>query len=754
VDVTFLPLIPGWLIAAVALALFALLAHGSVVLLRKRAPGRWVVCLGVLRSVAIGLFIMCLVRPIVSYRWTVRKRPDLLVLLDTSRSMGKVVGNADASRLRQVLREMAVSGLNDALAKTFNLQWFAFDQDARPLKPAEAENPSAIGEATQLAESLQTALTYYRQAVSKDSEPNGKAGTVLLVTDGNDQGDEDVVEVARKLGLQIYAVPPPDVPKAGSGPAVTIAGVQSPRRVLLGSQCRFRVTVRHEGTENLHLALELAENDQTIAKHEFKLAADEAERHIDLTHRPVSVGSKHYAFKLSSVDQLGALNYNWPYELTVNVVTRKNRVLILEDTWRWEFKFLRRVFEDDPSFSFTAFLSRGGGTYMHFAEPDSGDKLGTVPQSRSELERFDIIMLDDINPQHWPKTLPSVIHQLVVEEGKSLVILAGPNIARLAEAPQFETLLPVEITAETAKPIEGPVNVQPSPEGTASSLFHTPRTKGKTIDWTKLPAMDQVYPPLRKRPGATILLDAPDHSNAFGNVIVMAEHTVGRGRVLFVGTDTLWKWQMLSPADAAGNTPYSIFWQQAIRALAPTPRGDADIDLFLQTDRSKYITGQTVRLRTELETDRQASRFTVDAHVTLPDGRKFPLALVPDQVHPNAFRAEFQASSPGPHHIVASVRSAGKTLADTTTTVDVQPPPDEMARLKVNTEVLRRITSRTGGRLIDLTDPSTWPIDGQNEWTAVQQSHTIDLLNDFYLVILLAMILGLDWFLRLRAGLA
>jgi len=83
-----------------------------------------------------------------------------------------------------------------------------------------------------------------------------------------------------------------------------------------------------------------------------------------------------------------------------------------------------------------------------------------------------------------------------------------------------------------------------------------------------LPPLDQIYPTLRKRPGATVLLEATKERGEYGPHIVIAEQLSAAGRVLFVATDTLWKWHTLAPTKD-GPTSYSIFWQQAFRAMSP-----------------------------------------------------------------------------------------------------------------------------------------------------------------------------------------
>ena len=75
-----------------------------------------------------------------------------------------------------------------------------------------------------------------------------------------------------------------------------------------------------------------------------------------------------------------------------------------------------------------------------------------------------------------------------------------------------------------------------------------------------------------------------------------------RGRVLFIGTDTLWKWHALA-GTTEGPTPYQVFWQQALRTLAPVRQSAGNVNLFLAPERSRYEPGQTVVLRAEVPFD-------------------------------------------------------------------------------------------------------------------------------------------------------
>jgi hypothetical protein len=365
------------------------------------------------------------------------------------------------------------------------------------------------------------------------------------------------------------------------------------------------------------------------------------------------------------------------------------------------------------------------------------------------LSLFDTIVVGDVNPRRWPRELAPALRRAVAEEGKSLVVLAGPNLAHWVEAPDLLALLPVEITRETANPVAGPVPVRPSAEGARSPFLLHP---GAGTDAAALPALDQVYPPLRKKPAATVLLEAARLGNAFGPVIVLAEHTVGRGRVLYVGTDTLWKWQTLTTAEDANTTPYHRFWQQALRALAPVRPGGAAVNLWLQPRRSRCEAGQRTAVRAEIDSAASLPQASVQGAVSLPDGRTLPLSFAHDPAMPNAYVAEFETGPAGAYRLTASVASEGRLAAEGAAVLDVDEPRPERDGASVDAANLARIAAATGGRVIDPTDPQTWPASAASGPNTVTERQTVDWWNRSYLLLLLAVVAGIDWLLRLLRG--
>ena len=127
---------------------------------------------------------------------------------------------------------------------------------------------------------------------------------------------------------------------------------------------------------------------------------------------------------------------------------------------------------------------------------------------------------------------------------------------------------------------------------------------------------------------------------------------MGRGRVLFVATDTLWKWHTLA-ATNEGPTPYAIFWQQAFRAMTPPRSQIGATNIWLTLDRSRAEVGRAISLHAEVHSTRQTPGGTLHTMLTTQSGKSVPLVLSVDPANPRVHRTDFTCIEPGTHRIQA-----------------------------------------------------------------------------------------------------
>ena len=752
----FFPVLHPAVIVLFGIALLAALFAGSRLLIQKHVPRRSIVQLGVLRIGMIVVLVLGLFQPVLSVPRTITESPGLLVLVDTSASMSSPASSG--TRFDDVKRQIANSSAVQAAARTHTLHWFTFDRRAYPTTLSALDQAAPRGDGTDVATSLKSAWNYVR-LLNASQGSSAAPSRAFIVSDGQHRNSSDVVAVAKELGLSLDVLAPTKSPDQAPSTAAEIVLVQAAQRVLIGSETAFQATVRpHQVQDRLSLVVE--EDGQEIKRRELTGLMAGQDQFVMVTHRPKEVGLKRYRFQLMKGTAEGGhpttsdTPVDQAYAVNVQAVDDRHDVLILEDSWRWEFKYLRRVLEDDPSFSLTALLSRGENAFVQFGEPERRVKLAGFPQSRSELDGFDTLVLGDVRPATWPRGLARHIYGAVAEGGKSLVVMAGTHLDEWVDSPELTRLLPVELTRESGTPISGQIEVRLTPEGKATSWFTLSEKKDVTTSATavSLPTLEHVYPVLRKRPLATVLLETAGQQNAYGPLVIIAEQNFGRGRVLFLGTDTLWCWQSHGPRTDEGVTLHSAFWQHAFRALAPTELTSARRQLFLRPDRTQYRVADSVRGAAELSAGEETATPTLEGTVILPDGRRLPLAMQSQEQMKEGSSTEFEPSQSGRYRIEVTARSEGQNVADAFVVIEVASRGNETDGLPVDHATLDRWAAATGGRRVEPNKPNGWIEADSRSSTTVVRRQSLDLWHNFSLILLLCVLLATDWTLRLFRG--
>jgi hypothetical protein len=744
------PFLGRGIVCVLALALLAGVGWSAKLLRDRNVPRFWLTVLTALRVAATGIILLMLLRPVVRFSRDRPARLDRLVLIDTSASMNRTDTPDGKTRLANVRQRLDAPAQRRQGVRDATLHWFAFAEHAQPLEPGDLPRLQADGVETDYAAALEEALLLYQWGLEGPQAKRLKP-RILLLSDGADRGRLDARAVAARLGLAIDVLPP-EIVEQPPEPMMVISDVQHSPRVLLGSELRMQVTVRQQGCANVPARVVLAEDGQTRVEQPLTFTQPREEQQFMLRFRPDQAGVRRYSLRLApdAPRQLPILQSETGRVVTVRVESEFHDILMIEPEWRWSFPFLRRVLERDPAFAFSGFLSRGSGVFIQFGEPKRRVHLAGFPRSLAELEGFDTIILGDVRPGDLPPALIVALSAFVTERGKSLVVVAGPRMGTWLRYPGLASLLPVELLPGGGL-IEGPAPVRISDEARSSAFFFAPDGNTSLTRWRQLPDMDQIYAPLRKKAAATVLLESPGRRNAFGPLIVAAVHNVGRGQVLFVATDTLWKWQMLGSMDADGNTPFTVFWQQALRAIRPERIG-AGIDLWLHPDRTRVEQGRDVVLHARLDGSVPRRQWHLAGRCHDGTGRDLPLAFTPLPEQPNRFQAVFVADEPGMYEILAEVRGGGDVLGTAATQIEVAPRPPEDAEEPPNGLALARLAAATGGRNLALPPDAGDAGASRRERLMERRVTVIDLWSNLVLLLALTLILGIDWLLRLMRG--
>jgi hypothetical protein len=433
---------------------------------------------------------------------------------------------------------------------------------------------------------------------------------------------------------------------------------------------------------------------------------------LRLAHTPTQPGEQTYVIETPPLPgESDTLNNR--LEHTVQVIPpRRIRVLYLEGSPRYEYRFLRTLLEREDerlvankSIDLRTLLLDADREQLK-EDPFSARDFPTA----QELASFDVVILGDIDPRH--RLIGEQNLKLLVDFVKGrggLLFLAGEqyNPQSYFETPLRE-LLPITPDPQAGPPLaNAPYRLQLTASGKAHPIFRlSPDQTESGAIWAKLMPQYWAAQGTKRRPSAEVLAVHPELANVrtadgLERSPLVVQQFVGAGRVLFFGFDETWRWRFRDD-----EVRYNQFWVQTIRYLARFRQERTELVLDRQTP---YRRGEPIRLTVRFPDDAPppdqgnvevAIKRTPPGEPNAVDRQTLRLARV--QGSRATYEGVLTRTPDGQYTFtLASPPSPGKPP---TARTSVLPPAGEMDRLQMNQTDMEKAARLTRGRFYTLAD--------------------------------------------------
>jgi hypothetical protein len=745
--------LPHGFAAVVALAL-ALGAVVGVWLLYKwegRNLGTGVrLVIGGLRLLALTCLALMLIDIVLVIDRRERTRSHLLLLVDTSESMGLTdpyddataryisaglrgstdVSDADSASIRERSRldlaRQALQPILSELADGREVAVYGFDSKATRVEEAEPlARLRSRGASTAVGDALGQALAAHR------GQP--LAG-VLVVTDGQSNAGEDPRKISQQAGRDGTTINALVVGSERGPSNVRLTDVEVSPVVFVRDPSQITLLVESQGMQGRTAQVKLerrqsGEEWMEMGQVELPLGEDGGIQRVPFAWTPDLVGQ--FEFRGSVVDAGPELTDNDNTAVkTAKVVRQRIRTLVIAGAPSPEVQFLRNALLRDPVIELACWLQSAGENY---------EQVGTRPVRRlpanpQELSYFDVVVLVDPNMKKLGPAWDEMLSKFVGDAGGGLVYVAG----ELYTSKIFETsggeasaatdvswlgMLPVvwepglyQSTADVRLSARDTWNLELTADGNDDPIFHFSPDQSKNREiLASLPGMYWHFPVTRAKPGAAVLAQHGDQRmrNQFGRHVLMALQRYGPGRTVFIGFDATYRWRYLHEQYFDG------FWARLIDRVGRAKVLGGRYPFTLATDKSVYRTGDRVQLRVQLAGAQEevSSLGTLQCEVEVPGGEPASYDLEPHPEQPGLLETSFTVEKGGAY--VIRVSSALQLERDAsvrpaTHTFRVEPPRQETDKPGTNRPLMEDVARAAGGRVFTPADayeiPAAFPI--------------------------------------------
>lgn len=734
--VTFAHPLPWWAVSLVVVAAAALawLAYRRFSAWPAR---RWV--LTGLRFLTLLVLVVVLMRPVVHHTGPDGRDMVVPILVDTSRSMA--IEDVDGRSRIEHAREFIVRELLPALG-SFQVEVLSFGENVASATP---ESLSAVARRTDVGGALTAVQERYR---------GRPVAGIVLISDGGDTGAGKDVTAP---GSTLPAVFPFGVGAADAGGDREVLSVTAAETVLDGSRVDLDVAAvsgRAEGP----IELRLLENGRPREVRHVRVPVGGGPIREIFQVSPPAGAATIYTIELPpAAGELVPENNS--RSVLVQPRARTRRVLLVEGAPGFEHSFLKRALLGDRGLEVDSVVRKGkneqgADTYYVQATRGRGAALANgYPADAAALFTYDAIAFANVTGEQLTTAQLDATRDFVSRRGGGLIVLGAQSfLSRGLGGTAVDDVLPVELsrradTSGAAANSRGANRVALTDAGRQHPITRLGGSDEESRKrWDGLPALAAAASLGTARPGASVLATT---SAAGASRPLIAVQRYGEGRSMVFTGEASWRWRMMLPSS---DRSYETFWRQSVRWLA---LGATDpVAVF---PAAAAGVGEPVVIRTAVRDATFTSIRDAEVQVQLsgPDGRMVEAraALEAGDSGAELFAATFTPEQPGLYRVGVTARRGREEVGAASSTLLVGGADVEMAQPRLNTAVLERLASETGGQMIDAGAFGPTLAALQTAAPAAALAARRDLWHSAWSLLLIISLLAAEWLLRRRWGL-
>lgn len=703
------------------------------------------VLLGI-RLALVALIAVCLFRPVLVVKAAVAQQNFLAILVDDSRSMQ--IGDAPSGATRgDFARTQFANQESDVLrglSDRFVLRTFKFS--SAPARVRTGGDLTFAGAQTRLGAAL--------DGVRQELAGLPLAG-VVMVSDGADTTEaalSDALLSMKAASLPVFTV---GVGEASLVRDIQLDRVSTPRRALKGTSLLVDAVIRQTGYAGQSVTLDVEDGGRIVGSQTVKLPADGEPAPVRVRVMATDPGSRILKFRIAS--QPGeVIAQNNVRESMVEVLDRKERILHYEGEPRFEMKFLRQAVREDDNLEVVTLQRTAENKFMRVGVDDPEHLLGGFPKSREELFEYRGLIISNVEASAFTGDQLRMIAEFVEKRGGGLLMLGGPRAfaeggyAGTPVADALPVVLDRVVRSSNGDNLPARLFVRPTRAGENHGLTQIAATEAASAArWPELPQLTSVNTIRAIKPGATVLLTGTDESRR--DQVVVASQRYGRGKAIAQTVQDSWLWQMHATMPLEDQT-HENYWRQMLRWLV-TDVPDT-VEAHPVTDRVEP--GELVSVVADVVDGSflELNDAKVTAYISGPNAEMEEVPVQWSGERDGEYRASFTPKSEGVYTARIEATRNGKIIGSSTTRIRAVPSDAEYFDATMQAARLERVAAETGGRFYTPSTLSGLAEDVQYSGRGVTTIEERELWHMPIILMMLLALLGAEWALRRRVGLA
>ncbi len=681
--------------------------------------------LGSLRAFVLILLALLLFHPVLHVVRHFTQKPDIAVLVDTSRSLTIRDGQQPRSAVEKKVLQNTVF---KQLGRKYRLHYFQFWDGARPLNRVSPDSLRYDHDGTDLTKSL---LNVRKTLL------NGYFSAVVLITDGLYNVGENPIFLARKYGVPIFTV---GIGDSTEKKDILIERLVTNSIVYTKNKVPVDVVVSQNGFDGKKISILLKQGSRRLDTQTLTLGASRQEQTVRLYFTPQQAGFQKYSVVIPAhKGEFTVLNNRRTFY--VKVLKSKLKVLILAGGPSPDVKFIRNILQDDENIEPTVVAQRKqGGVYV-------------IPsQAKWKSKKFDTFFL--VGFPRWPirGALKRLVEEKILAPRASLLFVEGENL-NLEGLRTLQPLLPFQVNRTPQELAQ--VYFQLTPEGQSEDILRVGEGLETTTDlWNDLPPVDTYLQNFLPLPDAKILgrID-PGRSklppnDSFRKPLLILRTLSGQKSIALL-FENVWRWDLMMWGVEKTNVVLSRFLTRAARWLSTREESKP---VQLKTDKAVYRSGETVTFIGQVYDKALRPIDNAEFEVRIKMG-KDTLRVSLENLGNGKYEGKFSIPAPGTYRYLGIAKLGKEKLGTAKGKFSAGEFQIEFLQNRMNQRLLRQLSAISGGKfyLPDQVGRLSHDLNLKNR--PLMSESEYNLWNVWLLLVAIILLLTIEWSIRRRKGL-
>ncbi len=557
---------------------------------------------------------------------------------------------------------------------------------------------------------------------------------IIILSDGNNNAGFDLAsakQMANERGIRILGA---GVGGTYAPPDASVEKIMAPKSSFKGDLIRLQAIIGREGFADRKLKVTLKSQDKELSS-KIISAGNPGKKLVQFSITENNSGRQRYQIEVESLEG-DVLIENNSKEVEIKILGDKIKTLFIEEFPRWESRYAAMMLERDPRIDLNAIFIASA--------PNGRLPIGKTayPATRDGLHSYDILVLGDINPRHFNSEQLENSKSFILEGGTMMVIAGSQHMPHAYLQTPLIDILPLELSSNQKSP-QSKIQIKldsGSQFDDVIAIGHDAEETNKL--WKGLPSLNWV----NHQVNGTAIADTLVKTKQQAPIISRAD--IGAGKVLYLGTDSFWKWR-----NRARWTYHHRLWSQILLWATTSRTTGKDSQVKIMSSKGIYDPENEIEIKGKLLNSEGLPLRQVSASVEIIDEndvlvRKAP--LIYSEGSAGDYKATLPPMKQGKYKVRPVLPDSDRDLKEAEINFEVKIlPTDERLSLQLNTSKLHSLCHEVKPldellHLIETIEPKT---------KTTTERVDNEIWDSFPFMLLISFLLGIEWHVRKKIGL-